>query len=101
MSDFRIIPDNEIDAWLTVASVESAAIIRQLRAERDEARANVSEIVIAENVELRAKLKTAKEALRLMLTDYRSEGCADPDCRVCKASKAAEASAKAAINESR
>jgi len=44
MSDFRIIPDNEIDAWLTVASVESAAIIRQLRAERDEARAKLAEV---------------------------------------------------------
>jgi hypothetical protein len=36
-------------------------------------------------------------ALRLMLEDYRSEGCANPDCGVCKRSKAAEAAARAAI----
>lgn len=37
-------------------------------------------------------------AMRLMLTDFRTEGCADPDCGVCKRSKAAEKAAREALN---
>lgn len=36
-------------------------------------------------------------ALRLMLSDYRTEGCADPDCMVCAQSKKTENVAKDAL----
>ena len=36
-------------------------------------------------------------ALRLMLSDYRTEGCHDSGCLVCKRSEAAKAAARAAI----
>jgi|GEM_PF-4038204 len=37
------------------------------------------------------------EALRLMLEDYRTEGCPQSDCVVCERSKAAEKAARATI----
>ena len=47
--------------------------------------------------ELYRNYMAAIDALGDMLTNYRSEGCADPECRVCKKSKAAEAQAKALV----
>lgn len=38
-------------------------------------------------------------ALKLMLRDYRTEGCSDPKCGVCKKSNAAEHAALVAINK--
>jgi hypothetical protein len=40
-----------------------------------------------------------KAALIAMLTDFRSEGCGDPKCKVCAASKAAEKLAEEALAE--
>lgn len=37
------------------------------------------------------------EALRVMLSDYRSEGCSDPACIVCQASHQALAAARLAL----
>ncbi len=37
------------------------------------------------------------EALQAMLEDYRTEGCPNPNCLVCKNSRAAEEKARSAI----
>jgi len=39
------------------------------------------------------------EALIAMLEDYRTEGCPDPDCKVCQASDAAKAKAFASLRK--
>ena len=39
----------------------------------------------------------SRDALVAMLTDYRTEGCPDPKCMVCKSSNAAEAKARAIL----
>lgn len=39
------------------------------------------------------------QALRGMLEDYRSEGCSDPRCNICRESKAAEKAAREAIKQ--
>ena len=43
------------------------------------------------------RLVKALRALRAMLEDYRTEGCPDPDCNVCRKSKAAERLAREAL----
>ncbi len=40
----------------------------------------------------------AAKALKAMLEDYRTDGCPDPGCRVCRESKAGEKMARAALN---
>ena len=39
-----------------------------------------------------------REALRAMLSDYRTEGCVDPNCGICRRSKKAEQKARAALS---
>lgn len=51
--------------------------------------------------ELYRNYMNAIDALGAMLEDYRSEGCADPECRVCKKSKGAEGKARAAVSFAR
>jgi hypothetical protein len=51
----------------------------------------------ASHVEQTARLVKALAALRAMLQDYRSEGCPDPNCGVCKRSKVAESLAREAL----
>lgn len=41
-----------------------------------------------------------RDALIAMLADYRSEGCAKPNCSICRKSRAAEMAARAAIRMS-
>lgn len=40
-----------------------------------------------------------REVLEQLLSDYRTDGCADPDCFLCKKSKAAEALARAELGK--
>jgi hypothetical protein len=44
------------------------------------------------------QLAKAKEALRLMLSDYRSEGCSVEGCLVCEKSRKAEEAARAVLS---
>ena len=46
---------------------------------------------------LAASLIEHREALRVMLSDYRTEGCPMKDCLVCSRSRAAEEKAKAVL----
>ena len=50
-----------------------------------EAEANAATIVRAVNSH-----DPLVSAVNALLSDYRTEGCPDPDCHVCKASKAAK-----------
>lgn len=45
------------------------------------------------------RIAVLENAIRGLLEDYRTEGCPDPKCRVCVASKAAEAAARRALAE--
>lgn len=47
--------------------------------------------------EAEARAERLEKALRLVLTDYRTEGCGDPTCAVCARSAAAKAEARAAL----
>jgi hypothetical protein len=47
---------------------------------------------------LAASLLEHRAALRVLLADYRTEGCPDPKCGICKRSKAAEAQANAVLD---
>ena len=49
------------------------------------------------NARLIAAAPDLLAALEAMLNDYRSEGCPDKNCRVCKASNAAERLARNAL----
>ena len=46
-----------------------------------------------------ARAKRAEAAILALLSDYRSEGCPDPRCGVCRRSKAAEANAREVLKE--
>jgi hypothetical protein len=58
----------------------------------DTAKANAEFAVLAEN-----NIGDLIAALRLMLSDYRTEGCPDPACRICTKSKGAETAAREAL----
>lgn len=48
--------------------------------------------------ELAEKVRELRNSTSRLLEDFRSEGCPDPDCHVCRRSKAAEAAAREAID---
>ena len=48
---------------------------------------------------LLGRIERMREALELMLSDYRSEGCIDPNCKVCARSNEAEQKAKDVLEE--
>jgi hypothetical protein len=82
--------------WLTP---QLPALIAQAQAAIDaaDADAQLRQQQIAAAERLRNAAPALLDALRLMLTDYRSEGCPDPKCGVCARSRAAEAAAHGAL----
>ena len=48
---------------------------------------------------LLGRIERMREALEAMLSDYRSEGCVDLNCKVCARSNAAEQKAKDVLEE--
>lgn len=82
--------DNIIRSLMTVSGHtqemhDAIALINRLRGDRMTSNALIGRL---------------EGAINQLLTDYRTEGCPDPGCGVCKKSKAAEDSAHRILEES-
>ena len=55
--------------------------------------------LVREVYRLRGTIERMCEALELMVSDYRSDGCSVPNCKVCARSKAAMQKALVALSE--